>query len=386
MGKIGINKRGSRHQREREVLFGLIDLYLLDGKPIGSNTLKVSGFDHLSSATIRNYFAKLELEGYLIQHHASGGRVPTDKAFRLFAEDCQESPELSREDDEILVSILSKETKEVSLYLQEAIEALCEMTDCAVVISAPRFDQDFVIDVKLLHLDERRALCVIMTDFSLVHTETIYLPKMRHPLSVEKIQEYFQFRLKGGKRPKMTDEESKFAQSCYNEIILRHFVAYTNMEKEDLYRGGFSNLLKHSEFHDPTLLSQALALLEKKGTIQFMLDECFKADSLKFWIGEDLKGPIHEAISCSLVAVPYKLHTNVVGTIAILGPNRMNYGKIFGLLLRAAELISESLTNSMYKYKITYRQPETKAIGRGAHTDNLIGLPSQSLIIENSHD
>ncbi len=375
-------KRGSRHQREREVLFGLIELYLLDGKPVGSNTLKINGFDHLSSATIRNYFAKLEVEGLLVQHHASGGRVPTDKAFRFYAESCQESPELGRDEEAFLVSLLSKETKEVSLYLQEAVEALSEMSDCAVVISAPRFDQDFVVDVKLLQLDDRRALCVILTDFSLVHTETIYLPKVRDPISVEKIADYFQFRLKGGKRPKLNEEESKFAQTCYNEIILRHFVAYTNMESEDSYRGGFSKLLNHAEFHDPTLLSHALSLLERKGSIQFMLDECFKANSLKFWVGDDLRSAFHEPVSCSLVAVPYRLHTNVVGTIAILGPNRMAYGKIFGLLLRAAELISESLTQSMYKYKITYRQPETKAVGQ----DKLLSLPSQSLIIEKSYD
>ena len=386
MGKTIAIKKGSRQQRELEVLFGLLELFLKEGKPVGSNTLKDSGFDHLSSATIRNYFAKLEVEGYLIQHHASGGRIPTDLAYRLYATEKTSSPILSKDDEIFLSSILEKETKEVSLYLQEAIEAISEMTGCAVMISAPRFDQDFVIDVKLLKLDERRALCAIITDFSLVHTETIYLPNTKTPLSVANIEKYFNFRLKGSARPEMSSEEMKFAQTSYNEIILRHFVAYTNMDSEDLYRGGFSKLLTHVEFHDPSMLSSALALLENKGATRLMLKECFKSGSLKFWIGEDLNSHLNEPHSCSLIAVPYRLHANVVGTIALLGPSRMEYAKVFGILNAASKYISESLTKSMYKYKLSYREPNTKAIGGGSAQDKVIGLPNQSLIIEKNHD
>ena len=87
MGKIVAIKKNSRKDREREVLLGLVDLYIREGKPIGSHTLQDEGFEHLSSATIRNYFSKLEVEGYLKQHHISGGRSPTDKAFRIYAEE-----------------------------------------------------------------------------------------------------------------------------------------------------------------------------------------------------------------------------------------------------------------------------------------------------------
>lgn len=386
MGKIIAVKKGSRKKREREVLLGAVNLFLKDGKPVGSNTLKNQGFDHLSSATIRNYFAKLEVEGYLTQHHASGGRVPTDKALRLYAEQASEAPTPPKDDEIFLQSILDKETKEVSLYLQEAVEAISELTGCPVVISTPRFDQDFIVDVKLMRLDEKRALCAIMTDFSLVHTEVLYLPKTSSPFSVTNIEKYFKFRLSGNDRPKMSKEELSFAQSSYNEIILRHFVAYTNMESEDLYRGGFSKLLTHQEFHDPTVLSNALSLLESKSTIRFMLKECFKHEALKYWIGEDLKTYISEPYTCALVAIPYKLHSKVVGTIAVLGPSRMEYAKIFGLLTKAAELISSTLTKSMYKYKLSYRQPNQKAIEGQSTADSVIGLPSQSLIIEKKYE
>src|SRR5690349_18344642 len=81
-------KRPAKDQRERLVLLGLVDLHLSSGKPIGSNTLRENGFENLSSATIRNYFMKLEEDGFLKQQHSSGGRIPTEKGFRLYAQEC----------------------------------------------------------------------------------------------------------------------------------------------------------------------------------------------------------------------------------------------------------------------------------------------------------
>lgn len=128
MSKIATPYKSKRREKEREVLFGLIELYLKEGRPVGSNTLKESGFDHLSSATIRNYCAELEEDGLLIQHHTSGGRIPTDKAYRLYAEAMESTPLLNRDDDLFLSSLLLQETKEIPSYLQEVTEALSEIT------------------------------------------------------------------------------------------------------------------------------------------------------------------------------------------------------------------------------------------------------------------
>jgi len=79
-------KQKQKTAKEQAVLLGLVELYLLTGKPIGSNTLRDSGFHDISSATIRNYFTKLEAKGLLHQQHSSGGRVPTSTAYKLYAE------------------------------------------------------------------------------------------------------------------------------------------------------------------------------------------------------------------------------------------------------------------------------------------------------------
>src|SRR3989338_10379321 len=99
-------KRLPKTDREQAVLLGLIELYLKTGKPIGSHTLQENGFDSLSSATIRNYFGKMEEQGYLKQQHTSGGRIPTEKAFRLYADSYQSQGILEKAQEEALEKVL----------------------------------------------------------------------------------------------------------------------------------------------------------------------------------------------------------------------------------------------------------------------------------------
>ncbi len=143
-------KKPSKDQREKVILFGLIELYLQSGKPIGSNTLRENGFESLSSATIRNYFVKLEEEGYLKQQHSSGGRVPSSLAFKLYAQEHLNQPKISPSHKKEIEEVLGKETREVAAYLQRAAESVSEITQCATFLSAPRFDQDFILEIKLL--------------------------------------------------------------------------------------------------------------------------------------------------------------------------------------------------------------------------------------------
>lgn len=108
-------KKPGRDDRERKVLLGLVDYYIKTGKPVGSNTLKESGFGDLSSATIRNYFARLEEEGYLMQQHSSGGRIPTHSAYRIYAAEYQNETLTEVREDRFFKELRNNETREISL-------------------------------------------------------------------------------------------------------------------------------------------------------------------------------------------------------------------------------------------------------------------------------
>lgn len=346
-----IPRKPPKDKREKWVLLGLIDLYLETGKPVGSNTLRENGFDTLSSATIRNYFAKLEEEGLLKQQHSSGGRIPTPLAYKLYAETYLKSPLIDEKENKLLRQNIRKETRELAVYLQSVAEVLSEATHCAVFLSAPRFDHDFVLDIKLVGIDSNRCLCVIITDFGQVMTELLYDSKKMSSFTLKRLENFFRWRLTGLDKPTLSADEEILAARFYNEVMMRHLVGSTHFTTEDIYKTGFSKLLAYPDFNDATALADGLGLFENEEALRTLLQDCAKAGDLSCWIGGSLQG-------CSALAIPYKINQSIAGSIAILGPNRIPYRKLFGILQTASEAISESLTSSLYKFKITFRHPE----------------------------
>ena len=354
-------RKPSKDERERKVLLGLVELYLETGRPIGSNTLRENGFDSLSSATIRNYFSNLEEEGYLKQQHSSGGRIPTPLAYRFYADTYLNSGSLEEKEIATLKATLLRENREIALYLQHAAETLSDFSRCAVFLSAPRFDHDFILDIKLVSVDHNRCLAVIITDFGLVHTETLYTEKKLSNFSLRRIESYFHWSIKGlPDKPLLTEEEETLAARFYSELMLRHIVNYTHFSAEDIYKTGFSKLLSYSDFNDASALAQGLSLFENPLHLRALLSDCAKTNQLSCWIGEDLPSPF-----CTVIAIPYKINQISVGAIAILGPNRLPYRRLFGLMQQVAEYISETLTRSIYKFKISFRQPEQAHLSQG---------------------
>jgi len=362
-------RKPPKDQREKAVLLSLIDLYIETGKPVGSNTLKEKGFDHLSAATIRNYFAKLEEDGYLKQQHSSGGRIPTHLAYQFYAQAHLKSPEIDEKEKKEIRALLVKETREIGAYLQRIAETVAEKTSCAVFLSAPRFDQDFILDVKLVSIDTNRCLCVLITDFGLVQTEVLYTDKKLSSFNLKRVEAFFHWRLTGLDKPKLSEEEEAIASKFYSEVMLRHLVGTTHFSAEDIYKTGFSKLLSYADFNDATALASGLGLFENPEALRTLLSECSKAGTLSCWIGGRLQ-------ACSAIAIPYRINQTAVGAIAILGPNRIPYRSLFGILENVSEAVSESLTRSMYKFKITFRQPESQ----------LLDLKTNSLLLENQHD
>jgi heat-inducible transcriptional repressor len=350
-------KKPAKDERERRVLFGLVELYLKTGKPIGSNTLRENGFESLSSATIRNYFAKLEDEGYVKQQHSSGGRIPTPIAYKVFAEAYLDQPRISSEETKEIKRLLSKETREVAAYLSQAAEKISEITCCAAFLSAPRFDQDFIIEIKLLFIDQNRLLCVFITDFGLIRTEVLYTDKKISSFTLKRLEGYFNWRLNGMEKPSLDPEEEALGSKFYKELMLRHIVSYTNFSTEDLLQAGFSKLLAYPDFNDATALASGLSLFENKQMLRKLLTGAANEGKLSCWIGDDLLPFSTDATACSVIAIPYKINQTICGAFGILGPNRIPYRELYGQLQQIADAISATLTKSVYKFKLSFRNP-----------------------------
>lgn len=354
-------KRTAKQLRQHEVLIGLVDLFITTGKPVGSHALQEHGFKNLSSATLRNYFSELEANNYLIQEHSSAGRIPTSAAFRLYAFEKLDQLVSGTKKNPLFETKApeSQEQQALALYLQNAAEELSKRCDCPVFLSSPRFDQDYVNDIKLVPIDSQRCLCVLVTTFGVIQTVTLQTPKMIHSLEAKRLESYFQWRLNGLDKPEtLTESEEKLAQELYNEAMVRHIVNYSNFLEEDIYRTGFSRLLGYPEFRDPTSLTKSLTLFESAHSMRLLLRDCCGHEAARVWIGEDLLPFVQQTPECTVISFPYSINYQVVGAIGILGPMRLPYAHIFSTLQACAEELSSTLTASLYKYKITFRQPE----------------------------
>lgn len=361
-------KKSAKQQRERQVLLGLVEYYLQTGKPVGSQTLQETGFEHLSSATIRNYFSNLEKDGYLEQQHTSGGRVPTNLAFRLYALENAEVNKIDPQHEKAFRHLRHIETREVSAFLQKAAENLSSETKMAIFLSAPRFDQDYVTSIKMLSIDHARCLCAILTDFGEVRTEVIHLDQKLSAFAIKRIESYFNWRLTGLDKPENFErEEEELSQKIYNELMIRYLVGHSNFVDADLYRTGFSKLLNQPGFQESNVLADALALFENAHNLRLLVRECCKLGRLKFWIGEDLEIYSSSTPHCSVLAIPYYINNHPVGAVGLLGPLRMPYRELFSQLSCFSRNISEALSKSLYKYKITIRQPHKGVQALPAH-------------------
>lgn len=347
-----------KSQREKQVLFGLIDLYIASGKPIGSQTLQESGFEAYSSATIRNYFAKLEADGLLAQGHSSAGRIPTASGFKLYIEEAVTELTLDAKEKKWIKTKLSQETKEVVAYLEQACDLFSEIAGCACFLSSLRFDQDFVSDIKLVQLDQHRLLSVLITDFGLVHTEIIRVESKLSHFAVKRFENFFKFKMTGLDRPELSEEEDVIAKKLYNEVLMRHLVNHVHFTHSDVYKTGFSKLLGHSDFSQITQLSSTMALFENENSLLTILSDAQRTGQMIRYIGDDLNHFIKtkEPIA-SVLAIPYSIHQNTAGALGILVPMRSDYKRLIALLKLFQECMSETLTKSVYKHKISYRKP-----------------------------
>lgn len=379
-------KRLGKEDRERQILLGLVEYYIKTGKPVGSNTLKEAGFEELSSATIRNYFSNLEKEGYLSQPHSSGGRLPTDLAYRVYGNAYLNFDQVTL-DKNLFKTVSQTESRSVALLLQQSVEMLSNATHCAVFLSAPRFDHDFVIDIKLVALDAYRCLGILITDFGVIQTETLHLPHQMSTFAIKRIESYCQGRLSGLGMPKnLEPEEQSIAQNFYHELMVRYIVGYSNFIDADIYRTGFSQLLTYPEFQDASVLTSSLSLFENTHAMRSLLKESAPLNQLKFWIGSDLSSyTAQNSPRCSVLTIPYSINQTPVGSVGLLGPTRIPYRVLFGLLRLFSEAVSTALTKNIYKFKLNYRTPEKDTIYLSKEDRQVIGQ-SQRMLLEDNRE
>ena len=341
------------NDRSREVFQRVVEGYLQSGGPVGSRTLTQSLSENLSAATVRNVMQDLEYLGLLDSPHVSSGRIPTQMGLRMFVDGLLEVDGLAITDREKLDGTLSENPKDISATLDKIGSALSGITQGASLVLSPKQESE-IEHVEFVSLAHDRALVVLVFSNGHVENRLFKPPLGQTPSSLKEAANFLNSIMQG----RTLVEAKKIIQS---EIFLRRqeldtlaaelvenglvFWEAKGEKQERLIVRGRANLLE-SEAEEEELERIRLLFndLERKQDIEEFLNLTEQSDGVRIFIGSENK--LFSLSGSSLVVSPYmNSDKKVIGAVGVIGPTRLNYGRIVPIVDYTAQLVGKLITD-----------------------------------------
>lgn len=338
--------------RKRKILQALITDYISTAEPIGSRTIARKYNLGVSPATIRNEMADLEMLGYIEQLHTSSGRIPSAKGYRFYV-DSLLSPEQVSDNEKVLINNwFEAKVRRVEEVFQETAKILSRMTRNISMVLAPQLSQCIFKYLQFLPLDEHRVILVIVTDTGFVENKVVNFPEGISFEDLQQIAAGINRRLSGLSFDKIKTsvlreiQDNLLKDSWLFENAIEVLREALTIDKTDrVYLGGTTQLLNQPEFRDVDKVKGLLNILEQEKLLRDIMHVSDK-DGISVRIGSENK---YTGIqNCSVVQATYAIEGQVVGAIAVLGPTRMEYGKVMAIL----EFMHGHLEEILRKYKV----------------------------------
>ena len=335
-------------ERKQKILQAIIDDYISTAEPIGSRTIARKYDLGVSSATIRNEMADLELLGYIEQLHTSSGRVPSGKGYRLYVDDLLAPSKISEKEINLIANWYKSRTKSIEEVFQETAKIISRLTKNVSLVLAPQLSQSTFRCLQFVPLDKNQAIVVVMTDAGFIENKIIDIPQGTSIEDLQKIATIINGHLSG---LLLDDIKSSLIKKIKTEVNLDLFEATFESivkalaveKKERLYLGGTTQLLNQPEFRNVEKVKDILTMLEEEQLLCDLLN-VQSGEGVTVTIGQENK---YSGIKdCSIIKATYHLKGKVIGTVAVLGPTRMEYGKIITLL----EFMHGNLGQILKKY------------------------------------
>lgn len=331
-------------RRAQKILHAVITEYLTVGDAVGSRTVTRRHDLGLSPATVRNVMADLEDLGLLEQRHSSAGRVPTPTGLRFFIDSLLKVRGLSaREKEEIRERVVAPTPDEV---VQRASRLLSDLTQHAAVIIAPDPDQKRLAQIEFVPLRDGKLIAVLVTTDGRIENRLI-LDEV-DPQKLERIHNYLNVQLSGMTLDEVREcvirelgeDKNQYDAAISEALRLGHavFVAQPDRSAEVLISGQ-SNLLDDAFAQDRA--RDLLKTLEDKETLVRLLDRTRRAEGLQVFLGAETA--MSALVGSSVVAVSYGPEDQPIGALAVIGPMRMNYGKVMSVVDVTADTVSRLL-------------------------------------------
>lgn len=339
-------------ERKQKILQGVIHSYIQTARPVSSKLIAEKFGLGLSPATIRNVLSELEEEGYLIQPHTSAGRIPTDKGYRYYVDSLIEIQRLTLEEEE-------RFRCEHELHLQELEETMVQTSKMLSLVShytgfvlAPKLEKSTFKHLELIPVQSKRILVILITSGGLVKhrlidvSQDISLPKLQSVAHL--LNRLLQGLTLAEVRSKIF-EKLEEERRTHEELLglVRQLSFQTFDIGDELYLEGAANILSLPDFADYQKIRSVFQIIEEKKLFSQMLKNKVYHQGLanrgvEVFIGEE--NPYPELSECSVVTSTYKMDDRILGILGILGPKRMEYGRMIGLVDMVGRWLEELFT------------------------------------------
>ena len=326
------------NERKQKILEAIIRNYMETGEPVGSRTVSKYTDLNLSSATIRNEMSDLEEMGYILQPHTSAGRIPSDKAYRIYVDTI-----LQRKDEEVseMKELMVEKADKIDLLLQQVAKLLAQNTNYTSMVTKPKYQHKRIKFIQLNQMSERQLLVIVVLDNNHVSNKFINLMTDADENVIAQMNFLMNTALTGldfteinmaimQQIKEKAGEYGELASSildCISEVM-------TEEDDSEIYTSGATNILKYPELSDKEKMTGLLSTFEEKQMLSAWANdeppEDDKEHGIQVYIGEE--SPVESMKDCSVVTATYRIKEGVYGKIGIVGPKRMDYEKVVGTL------------------------------------------------------
>ena len=341
------------NDRSREVFRRVVEGYLSSGDPMGSRTLTRDFSESVSAATIRNVMQDLELMGLLDSPHISAGRIPTQQGLRMFVDGLLEVGIPDESDREKIDATLSSNERDVAGLLDRVGSALSGVTQGASLVLTPKYEAP-IKHLEFVSLGLDQSLVVLVFADGHVENRLFQPPPGQTPSSMREAANFLNAIIEGRTLTEVRSiVQTEIAERRQEIDSLSHALVKSGLASwegegetpERLIVRGRANLLNSSvESEDLDLIRNLFDDLERKRDIAEFLNLTEEGDGVRIFIGSENK--LFSLSGSSLVVSPYmNADRKIIGAVGVIGPTRLNYGRIVPIVNYTAQLVGKLVSD-----------------------------------------
>ena len=330
-------------ERQNKLLKAIVESYIKTVKPIGSKSL-CKKFN-CSSATIRNEMAILENLGFIEKNHISSGRIPSEAGYKYYVSNLMKPKELTGEDVLKLQTIFKNNELQLSDTINKTVEIISELTNYTSIILGKSSSENALKQVSIIPLNEQKIVALVCTDQGLIENKQFILDdtseineivktceiinKMLVGTPINEVAKRLEFDIKP-----IISRQIKQYEAVYN-IFADAFNDFLN-KSHNVYFGGKTKIFDEPEYDNAKEIKKLASKFEDKDFIKRIEEDSDSNGEVKIYIGEENDFDPNVTI----IKSKYRLNGEE-GTIAIVGPKRMEYDRVVGLLNYLQKTLNE---------------------------------------------